>query len=77
MKKALIGKKVGMTQIFDENGSVIPVTVIEVLYQFCNKYPNGIGQSFVALWPISLYFFKLNDGAQSEGQIDKEKSYSL
>ena len=29
MKKALLGKKVGMTQIFDENGYVIPVTVIE------------------------------------------------
>lgn len=29
MQKALIGKKVGMTQIFDENGKVIPVTVIE------------------------------------------------
>ena len=29
MKKALIGKKIGMTQIFDENGVVIPVTVIE------------------------------------------------
>ena len=27
--KAIIGKKVGMTQIFDENGHVIPVTVIE------------------------------------------------
>ena len=27
--KAIIGKKVGMTQIFDENGIVIPVTVIE------------------------------------------------
>ena len=27
--KAIIGKKVGMTQIFDENGTVIPVTVIE------------------------------------------------
>ena len=27
--KAIIGKKVGMTQIFDENGYVIPVTVIE------------------------------------------------
>ena len=26
--KAIIGKKVGMTQIFDENGYVIPVTVI-------------------------------------------------
>ena len=29
MKKAIIGKKVGMTQIFDETGKVIPVTVIE------------------------------------------------
>lgn len=29
MKKGIIGKKVGMTQIFDENGKVIPVTVIE------------------------------------------------
>ena len=29
MKKAIIGRKVGMTQIFDENGKVIPVTVIE------------------------------------------------
>ena len=29
MKKALIGKKLGMTQIFDEKGKVIPVTVIE------------------------------------------------
>ena len=29
MKKAIIGKKVGMTQIFDESGKVIPVTVIE------------------------------------------------
>ena len=30
MNKALIGRKVGMTQIFDEKGVVIPVTVIEV-----------------------------------------------
>lgn len=29
MKKGIIGKKIGMTQIFDENGKVIPVTVIE------------------------------------------------
>ena len=29
MKKAIIGKKVGMSQIFDESGRVIPVTVIE------------------------------------------------
>ena len=29
MKKGIIGKKIGMTQIFDESGKVIPVTVIE------------------------------------------------
>ena len=29
MKKGIIGKKLGMTQIFMENGTVIPVTVIE------------------------------------------------
>ena len=29
MKKGIIGKKIGMTQVFDENGNVIPVTVIQ------------------------------------------------
>ncbi len=29
MKKGIIGKKIGMTQIFDEKGNVVPVTVIE------------------------------------------------
>ena len=37
MKKGLIGKKIGMTQIFDENGNVIPVTVIEAT-------PNVVAQ---------------------------------
>lgn len=29
MKKGIIGKKLGMTQLFDQNGNVVPVTVIE------------------------------------------------
>ena len=29
MKKGIIGKKLGMTQIFDEKGNVVPVTLIE------------------------------------------------
>ncbi len=29
MKKGIIGKKIGMTQIFDENGKIVPVTVVE------------------------------------------------
>lgn len=30
MKKAILGKKVGMTQVFDADGRALPVTVIEV-----------------------------------------------
>ena len=30
MQKGLIGKKLGMTQLFDEKGNVVPVTVLEV-----------------------------------------------
>ncbi len=29
MRKAIIGKKLGMTQVFTQNGQVVPVTVIE------------------------------------------------
>ena len=45
MVKAIIGKKVGMTQIFDENGKVVPVTVIEagpcVVVQKKNSEKDG------------------------------------
>ena len=37
MKKVIIGKKLGMTQIFDEKGRVIPVTIIEAI-------PNVVSQ---------------------------------
>ena len=37
MKKAIIGKKLGMTQIFDEKGRVVPVTIIEAM-------PNVVAQ---------------------------------
>jgi len=29
VKKGIIGKKIGMTQVFDDNGNVVPVTVIQ------------------------------------------------
>jgi len=29
MKKGILGRKIGMTQVFNENGSVIPVTVVK------------------------------------------------
>ena len=30
MKKGILGRKIGMTQVFDTNGKLIPVTVVEV-----------------------------------------------
>lgn len=45
MKKAILGKKLGMTQIFSANGVVIPVTVVEAgpcfVLQVKNKSTDG------------------------------------
>ncbi len=45
MLKGLIGKKIGMTQIFDENGAAIPVTIIEAgpcyVTQICTAEREG------------------------------------
>ena len=29
MKKAIVGKKIGMTQVFTDDGRLVPVTVVE------------------------------------------------
>ena len=51
MKKALLGKKIGMTQIFSEKGLVIPVTVIEAgpCYVTQVKTTNNDGYNAVQL----------------------------
>jgi large subunit ribosomal protein L3 len=51
MLKGLIGKKVGMTQIFDENGTAVPVTVIEAgpCYVTQIRLPEQDGYSAVQL----------------------------
>lgn len=51
MLKGLIGKKIGMTQIFDENGLSIPVTVIEAgpCYVTQVRLPEKDGYSAVQL----------------------------
>jgi len=49
MTKFIIGKKSGMTQLFDENGNVIPATVIEVepMYVLQNKTVENDGYNAV------------------------------
>lgn len=51
MLKGLIGKKIGMTQIFDENGAAIPVTIIEAgpCYVTQVRTPESNGYSSVQL----------------------------
>ena len=45
MKKAILGKKLGMSQVFAQDGSVIPVTIIEAgpcyVTQVKNKETDG------------------------------------
>ncbi|MEO1440580.1 MAG: 50S ribosomal protein L3, partial [Chloroflexota bacterium] len=47
--KGIIGKKVGMTQIFDENGQVIPVTVIEAGPCFVTQVRNAERDGYTAV----------------------------
>ncbi len=53
MQKGIIGKKLGMTQLFDENGKVVPVTVIEAgpctVVQKKPSSPTAMRQSSLAL----------------------------
>ena len=53
MKKAILATKVGMTQIFDENGVLIPVTVLQagpcLLYTSNTLQPPGLRKSAVIM----------------------------
>ena len=41
MTKGILGRKIGMTQVFTENGDLIPVTVIEASYKRCSSKENN------------------------------------
>ena len=43
MAKGLLGRKVGMTQVFDETGKAFPVTVIEALAAGCPVVATHVG----------------------------------
>ncbi|MBR2524666.1 MAG: 50S ribosomal protein L3 [Clostridiales bacterium] len=56
MTKFIIGKKSGMTQLFDENGNVVPATVIEVepMYVLQNKTVETDGYNAVKVGSGSI-----------------------
>lgn len=47
--KGIIGKKVGMTQVFDESGNVVPVTVIQAGPCYVTQIRNGERDGYVAV----------------------------
>lgn len=77
MKKAIIGKKVGMTQIFDETGKVVPVTVIEAgpCKVVQKKTAEKEGYSSVQLGFNEIPARKLTK--PEKGHLDKAEAGSL
>ena len=47
--KGILGKKVGMTQVFDESGEVIPVTIIEAGPCFVTQKKTGEQDGYAAI----------------------------
>jgi large subunit ribosomal protein L3 len=64
--KGIIGKKVGMTQIFDEKGNVIPVTVIQAGPCFVTQVRNADRDGYVA---IQLGFSETKPKRLTQGQL--------
>ena len=51
MQKGIIGKKLGMTQLFDANGKVVPVTIIEAAPALsCRRRPLSLTATRLFRW---------------------------
>jgi large subunit ribosomal protein L3 len=74
MLKGLIGKKVGMTQIFDESGAVIPITLVEAgpCYVTQVRLPDRDGYS-----AVQLGFKEVKQKRLSGGQLGHLKRNDL
>ncbi|NLY43019.1 MAG: 50S ribosomal protein L3 [Clostridiaceae bacterium] len=73
MKKAILGRKIGMTQLFDEEGKLIPVTVIEAgpCTVVQKKTVENDGYSAVQVGFINKEERKVNK--PEKGHFDKAK----
>ncbi|KXK12480.1 MAG: 50S ribosomal protein L3 [Chloroflexi bacterium OLB15] len=64
--KGIIGKKVGMTQVFDENGNVIPVTVLQAGPCFVTQIRTADKDGYVA---VQLGFGETKPQRLTKGQL--------
>jgi large subunit ribosomal protein L3 len=72
--KGLIGKKVGMTQIFDEAGSALPVTLIEAGPCYVTQVRHPASEGYAA---IQLGFGEVNPRRLTGGQLGHLKRHEL
>jgi large subunit ribosomal protein L3 len=72
--KGLIGLKVGMTQIFDDSGNIVPVTLIEAGPCFVTQIRRQKRDSYTA---IQLGFGEVNPRRLSGGQLGHLKRTDL
>lgn len=64
--KGIIGKKVGMTQIFDESGNVIPVTVLEAGPCYVTQVRSAERDGYTA---VQIGFSETKPKRLSQGQL--------
>jgi large subunit ribosomal protein L3 len=74
MMKGLIGKKIGMTQIFDETGEVVPVTLIEAGPCYVTHIRRPKRDNYAA---VQLGFEEVNPRRLTGGQLGHLKRHDL
>jgi large subunit ribosomal protein L3 len=72
--KGIIGKKVGMTQIFDDNGNVIPVTVIQAGPCYVTQIRTADKDGYVG---IQLGFSETKPTRLTKGELGHLKRNNL
>ena len=74
MIKGMIGRKVGMTQVFDENGNVIPCTVIEAGPCYVTQIRTEQSNGYTA---VQLGFSETKPQRLTKGQLGHLKRNNL
>ncbi|UCD43235.1 MAG: 50S ribosomal protein L3 [Chloroflexota bacterium] len=74
MIKGLIGKKIGMTQIFDENGAAVPITLIEAGPCYVTQIRNPEKDGYNA---VQLGFEEVKPKRLTGGQLGHLKNNEL